>query len=223
MKITATLLLPALCLLAFPLFTQADVLFFDGFEDDAVGSGNTLDNWTQSDTTRVYAVNSTSHTGANSLFMRHSGTRSLTQINAIDITGTSGLLVSWWMMQGTDDQESNESFIFSMDFGSGMQTVLTDKGEADGGVFNYSGTELNNPTDTGKATSFVKYSVSIDSSYYLGDLEATAVKLKFYNQTGSNNENLYIDDISITAVPEPTAVTLLVIGFAALMICRRKN
>lgn len=224
MKYCTALLFQALCLLTFPRFTPAGVLFFDGFESPAETVGNFPTLWTPSpsDNTRINVSVSEAKSGSNSLFMRHSGTRSITQISAIDTTGTGGLVVSWWRHQGTNAWET-DSFTFSMDFGSGFQTVLTDEGLADGGDFTFSGISNTLPSASGLAPSFQEYTVTIDSSYYEDGLNPTSVKLKFGHVTGSTNENTYLDDIMITSIPEPGAITLLLIGLAGMRIGRRKR
>ncbi len=212
-------------LLSLPaLSPAATVLFQDSFESppETVGSGNTVTQWGVSDNTRIYAVNTFATTGTNSVFMRNSGSRTMTQTAAVDITGTDGLIVSWWMRQGST-YESGDTFSMKIDFGSGFQSVVADAGLADGGNYTYSGTENTLATDTGQASSFTQYNVTIDSSYYIGTLGASDIKLQFLHSTGSGGEDGYFDDITITAIPEPATLSLLFIGLGGLLFTRRKK
>ncbi|MDF3131199.1 hypothetical protein P0Y35_18465 [Kiritimatiellaeota bacterium B1221] len=223
MKILNLLMTSALLTLP-ALSPAATVIFQDSFESppETVGSGNTVTQWDVSANNRIYAVNTFATTGTNSLFMRNSGSRTMTQTAAVDITGTDGLIVSWWMRQGST-YESNDTFSMKIDFGSGFQSVVADAGLADGGNYTYSGSENTLATDAGQTSSFTQYNVTIDSSYYIGTLAASDIKLQFLHSTGSGGEDGYFDDITITAIPEPSAFSMVVIGFAFILRFRRRR
>ncbi len=206
---------------------DASPLFTDNFDDRVtIGSGTATSGWTVSDNTRVYVINSTSDSTPNSLFMRHSGTRTAKLSSAVAITDTTqDLVFSFDYKGGPNSLESGDFMSFMIDFGGGYETVLTDAGLADGYTGTYSGSLLSpdsDPVITGAATDFLSYSVIVPSSYYSGTLSADSFNLQLYFNSGSDNENGYFDNVSVAAVPEPSQYAVI-LGLSGLLLALRRR
>ncbi len=171
------------------------VIFDDSFETDTAGNSPTL--WSTSNAGMLVSSSEASD-GSQSLFLPDGPNRTLTQDTAISISG-SGDLVFTFDYATTSSLESNDGLVaFQVDFGSGYQTILTDKGHPDGTDSTYTGTQIILSSANGSgATSFIPYKITVPSSYYTGVLGATSFKMRFITTSSVASEAFYMDHISV--------------------------
>ncbi|MDQ8209329.1 malectin domain-containing carbohydrate-binding protein [Coraliomargarita sp. SDUM461003] len=183
---------------------SGNTLFSDSFETDTAGYSPTL--WGTSHAGML--VNSTEASeGSQSLFLPDGPNRTLTQDTAVSISG-SGDLVFTFDFATTSSLESNDGLVaFQIDFGSGYQTILTDKGHPDGTDSTYSGTQIILSSANGSgASSFIPYKITIPSSYYADVLGATSFKMRFITTSSVATESFYLDHIEAEQ-PAPSVVS----------------
>ncbi|MDQ8208465.1 hypothetical protein QEH52_13155 [Coraliomargarita sp. SDUM461003] len=207
---------------------DASTLFTDNFDDRTViGSGTTTSGWAVSTADRVYVSSVEASSGANSLFMRHSGSRSAALSSFVAISDVSQDLIFSFDYFGVNSLESSDDFAFEIDFGSGYQSVLVDSGMPNGYEStdlssSYTGTEIGLASDAGTSAGFVNYSIVVPSSYYNGVLAADEFKLRFLFKSSNDGENAYIDNVSVVAVPEPSQCAV-VLGVSGLLLAVRRR
>ncbi len=210
---------------AVPIFTES-------FEDD---SATIWGNWSHSNTSNVIvAEDGVTHPthglmkaddGSQSIFMRD-GTRNiaLKSGSAIDVVGYSEVTISFSAAQNdvANNYESGDFIMLSIQFddGQGMVEVLKDSGKADGGgsmgsPLSFSGVRLDLANATGEESAFVDYYVTVPVP-----VAASTLQLRFSMSGSSNNEDYWVDNVAVDAIPEPATLALL--GVAGLVVCRRR-
>ncbi|MDQ8206365.1 hypothetical protein QEH52_02515 [Coraliomargarita sp. SDUM461003] len=128
---------------------------------------------------------------------------------------------------GVASVEAADSLVFSIDFGSGFEPILKDAGIADGfaQTSEYTGTQITLASAGGTATpgDFQSYSVIVPSAYYSDTLSASSFKLRFVWSGSTNDEDAYLDNISVATVPEPSQFAIL-LGLSTLLVaCKRRH
>ncbi len=212
--------------------SHADILFVDSFETPVTTAtthsetGGTPANWNRSSSTLVEILSDTASDGNQSLFLRDDP-RWANQKTAVTITGGGDLLFTFdWKVDSS--VEINDKFTFKVDFGQGdgYQTVLTDAGVPDGTISTYSGTTIAigaPATGSYSNPNWMSYAITVPESYYAGTLSATTFQMRFETATGSPGEYSHLDNITVSTIPEPSSVILVLSGMAALFGVRRFN
>jgi fibronectin type 3 domain-containing protein len=175
------------------------LLFFDSFENPPETVGSVPTQWTVSNTAIV--VNSAAASeGTNSLFVREGANRTVTLTTPIDLTGVSGIEISFDFAQLNSIETGEGLTTFAVDFGSGFETVITDEGAANGLVDGtYSGTTITLPNANGTgAMGFTNYKVTIDSAHFAG---GNSVRLRFVTNSSASVESFRIDNVLVVALP----------------------
>ncbi len=201
-------------------------IFFDDFDDETVGATPT--GWSISNL--VFVTSDYSVSPSNSFFFRDGANRTATLTNYVTIPDVSqDLAFSFDFFAGVASVESADSLVFYIDFGQGggYQPVLKDAGVANGfaQTSDYTGTLITLANADGSATpgDFQSYSVIVPSSYYSDTLSADSFKLRYVWNGSSNDEDAYIDNISVAVVPEPSQFAIL-LGLGALLVaCKRRR
>ncbi len=195
-------------------------LFADSFEPPAETAGNNPTLWDVSNGA-ITVSSAAASDGSNSLFVRDGPNRAVTLKSAVDLAGAPGLEISFDFAQ-LSSTETGEGLIgFDIDFGGGFETVLVDQGGADGGGGTYTGAALTLSDANGAgAVGFTSYSITIPQSYY-GD--ASTFRLRFRTNSSAGSEDFQLDNIVVTAVPEPAAGLLVGLGGACLLARPKKG
>ncbi len=204
---------------------NAAIISYD-FDSDTPGSGNVPAGWSVNSSDRVYVSSNYSASSPNSLFMRNSGFRSATLTTEVAIPDVTQDLVFSFDYYSPETLESGDVFNFQIDFGSGYQTVITDAGMPNGfdQTAPYTGSAFVLDSTAGEAPAFESYSIVVPSSYYNDTLSATTFNVRFTFSSGSSNEDAYIDNVSVVAVPEPSIfASLLGLGALSFVVFRRKS
>lgn len=222
MKISYPIILASLIL---STSTFGTVIFSDSFENPPDVVGNAPVGWSISSPGNIRVTDERASQGTQSLFMRDGNNRRMTQLTAVNIPdGNDDLVFSFdYAIDGT--MESNDGLVgFRLDFGSGFETVLTDMGQADGyaDVSPYTGTTITLPDAAGSDSAFFSYTVTVPASYYGS---AASFSMEFLATSSTSNEDFFIDNIVVTAVPEPS-IYALIFGTGTLVfivVHRRRN
>ncbi|MDF3129981.1 PEP-CTERM sorting domain-containing protein [Kiritimatiellaeota bacterium B1221] len=206
--------------------SHADLLFEDSFETPVTAAtthsetGGTPVNWNRSSSTLVEILSDTASDGNQSLFFRDDP-RWANQKTAVAITGGGDLLFTF-DMKADNTLESADKFTFKVDFGGGYQTVLTDAGAPDGTISTYSGTTIAiGAPATGSNANWMSYAITVPETYYSNTLSATTFQMRFETATGSPGEYFHLDNITVSTIPEPSSVFLVISGMTALLGARR--
>ncbi len=217
-----TILLASIILSA--SFLHGDLLFSDSFETYVNKETNSIGapspTWSTYNTD-AYVTNSAASVGSQSMYIRNGSPQfSYIQQNAaVTISGDPDALIFSFDLKGTYRLASHEGLSsFAVDFGSGFETLITDKGALEGGNHTYTGTTLTLSTTASSSTApFISYAITVPKSYYGDVLSATTFKTKLSTTSGWSNLNFYVDNIAVNSViPEPSSLMLMMGGFGAL-------
>lgn len=210
---------------------SAAPFFADSFESASVGSGIAgVSQWVgvsnAGSDTRVFITDAKASDNDKSLAFYGNSPRVVKIKNALDVTGMSAIVLSLDVAQSNTSYESNDYFSLkaSFDGGSTFTGILTDFGAANGfgtsaSPAEYSGTALQPASAGGSgATTFVSYYVQVDLP-----TGATSFVLEFTASGSTDNEFYYLDNVTISGVPEPASLALLAIGGLMLGVGRRRS
>ncbi|MDF3127866.1 PEP-CTERM sorting domain-containing protein [Kiritimatiellaeota bacterium B1221] len=216
------ILLPILFVMTCLLHVKADVLFSDSFEAYADGGlpSPTWDVYNPSNLSLAHVSNAEASVGSQSMYIRNGDSKFsyLEQNTAINISGNPDALVFSFDIKGTYSLASHEGLSsFEVDFGSGFETVLSDLGELQGGDHTYTGTTLTLSSTASSSTApFIRYAITVPKTYFADVLSASTVRTKLSTKSGWSNLNFYVDNITVTAIPEPSSLLMLLSGFGLL-------
>jgi hypothetical protein len=209
----SVLLMLSLCVLRL----SAQTVFVEGFEGYA-GSNPTL--WSRSNTTLILVVTNNATdlgrthkvaTGLRSVFFRDGENRTLVlqSANAVNVSDGDHVVVSYWASQYGVAYESSDFLMLSAKFGTNAWVdVVKDAGQFDGGgtpgiPLAYTGTRIDLPNADGFSTDFKAYWVKLPVSP-----GSATLLLKFTTNSGTSNEDFWIDDIGVEVRPRPTLMTI---------------
>ncbi len=154
----------------------------------------------------------------------------MTLTNAVTIPNVSqDLEFSFEFFAGVASVETADNLVFSIDFGqgAGFQPVLKSTGIASGfaQTSEYTGTQITVTGAEGSATAgdFKNYSVIVPSSYYSDTLSADSFQMRFVWNGSTNDEDAYLDNISVVAVPEPSSVVMMLLGMSVTLLVASKR